>query len=85
MQFTAKLQETEGKVMGTLQSTDREIPVQGIIKGADVILTWTYDEFEPGLSIEVTLSGKVEGGAIKGSADYGAFGSGEWNAVRPPS
>ena len=82
MRMAVQLQQADGRLSGTIVTPAGVVPLEGTIKGSDVALWFTLPEFEPGLAILLTLSGKLQGESMRGAADYGSFGGGEWTARR---
>src|SRR4029450_9163970 len=78
LQFNLK-QDGE-KVSGTVKSQRGERPLEGTLKGKDVVLKWTTKYQENDLPI--TLTGAVDGSTMKGTADYGGFAPGDFSAKR---
>ena len=65
---------------GVVKGQRGELPVEGTLNGKDVKLKYTTKFQENDLPI--TLTGVLEGTAIKGNADYGGFAQGDFNAKR---
>lgn len=87
MQFILK-QDGE-KLSGAVKSQRGELPLEGTLKGKDITLKWTTKYQDNDLPI--TLTGALDGAAMKGTADYGGFAQGDFSAKRagdsapPPS
>ena len=77
-QFSLK-QDGE-KLSGVVKSQRGEFPLEGTLKGKDVILKWTT-KFQDN-DLPITLNGVLDGGAMKGTADYGGFAQGDFTAKR---
>ena len=78
LQFNLK-QDGE-KVSGVVKGQRGELPLEGTVKGKDVTLKWTTKYQDNDLPI--TLTGALDGSAMKGSADYGGFAQGDFTAKR---
>lgn len=79
MQVTFK--QDGGKVSGTMKSPMGEMPFDGgTITGSDLVFGFSVPV--QGMSLDITMSGKVDGGSIAGTAKFGDFGEGEWTAKR---
>jgi hypothetical protein len=72
--------EDSGKLSGALQAGDRNIPFEGTSTGKDI--KFSFKVSNDGTDIVVTMTGVVEGDAIKGKADLGTLGTGDWTAKR---
>lgn len=78
VQFNLK-QDGE-KLSGVVKGQRGELPLEGTLKGKEVTLKWTTKYQENDLPI--TLTGALDGSTMKGSADYGGFAQGDFNAKR---
>ena len=57
------------------------VEMTGTIDGAEVVFTWLLAV--EGMEFEIILTGTVaDDGTISGTADFGGFGQGGWNANR---
>jgi hypothetical protein len=79
-EFSAKLKQDAEKVTGTIVTVRGETPLEGTVTGPDVKITWKT-EFQ-GQPFPVTLTGKLEDGALKGKADFAGMAQGDWSAKR---
>ena len=69
------------KVTGIFKSPQGQLPFDsGKMTGNDVTFTFTVN-FQ-GTPLPITLTGKVDGASMAGSADFGGFAQGEWSAKR---
>lgn len=69
------------KLSGTLKSQMGEMPFEnGTISGVD--LKFAFGVPMGGDTLNITMTGTVQGPTIKGMAQFGGFGEGEWNAKR---
>jgi len=57
-----------------------ELPLKGTVKGSAISYSVTLDI--GGQQLTITYSGKVDGDAITGNADFGGMASGAWTAKR---
>jgi len=80
--MNVELQQQGEKITGTWHAAQGEVAIRGTLKGSNVILNIDLDQFEPGLTIVLTLSGKLDGDSMGGTADYETFGGGEWTGKR---
>ena len=78
LQFILK-QDGE-KLSGAVKSQRGEVPVEGTLKGKDLTLKWTT-KFQDN-DLPITLTGAIDGSAMKGTADYGGFAQGDFSAKR---
>ncbi len=79
MQVTFK--QDGGKVSGTMKSQMGELPFDGgTITGSDLVFGFSVPI--QGMSLDITMSGKVDGASIAGTAKFGDFGQGDWTAKR---
>ena len=76
----ASFTEEAGKISGTFGSQMGEVPVSGTIDGHAFKLTMTAQT--PQGPMEVTMTGDVDGDAIKGKAEVAGMGQMEWTAKR---
>jgi hypothetical protein len=74
------LKQDGGKITGTIKDQRGEMPIEGTIDGKDLKLKFTI-KFQNN-DMVISLAATQEGAGIKGSADYGGFASGEFNAKR---
>ena len=79
MQVTFK--QDGGKVSGTMKSQMGELPFDGgTITGSDLVFGFSVPV--QGMSLDITMTGKVAESTIAGTAKFGDFGEGEWTAKR---
>lgn len=76
----ADLKQAGEDVTGTLQWRTGPLPITGKVKGNDVKLMFTI-KFQDN-DLPITLSGKLNGGSIKGDADFGGLAQGDWSATK---
>ena len=69
-----------GKISGTFGSQMGEAPITGTVEGRTFKLTMTAQT--PQGSMEVALTGEVDGDSIKGKAEIAGMGQMEWSAKR---
>jgi hypothetical protein len=79
IQFNLK-QDGE-KLSGVVKGQRGEFPLEGTLKGKDVVFKWTT-KFQD-TDLPITLNGVLDGGTMKGTADYGGFAKGDFTAKRP--
>ena len=68
------------KLSGALKSQRGEVPIEGAVNGKEIKFKYTIKLQDQDLVI--TMTGNVDGDAIKGDADFGGFAQGDWNAKR---
>lgn len=69
------------KVSGVFKSRMGELPFRdGSLTGSD--LTFGFTIPVQGMSLDITMVGKVEGASMTGKAKFGDFGEGDWTAKR---
>jgi hypothetical protein len=68
------------KLTGALKGQGGGLPLEGSVKGKEIKFKYTVKFQDQDLVI--TLSGNVDGDAIKGDADFGGLAQGDWNAKR---
>jgi len=74
------LKQDGEKVNGAVKGQSGEIPIEGTLTGKDLKLKYTI-QFQ-GNDLLITLTAAVDGGSMKGTADYGGFAQGEFTAKR---
>jgi hypothetical protein len=75
------LKQEGEKVSGLFKGPQGELPFEGgTLTGNDLKFAFTVNV--QGNSIIISLTGKVDGAAISGKADFGGFGEGDWSAKR---
>jgi hypothetical protein len=75
------LKQDGEKVSGIFKGQQGELPFEGgTLTGNDLKFAFTVNL--QGNSIIISLTGKVDGAAISGKADFGGFGEGDWSAKR---
>jgi hypothetical protein len=68
------------KVKGLFKSPLGELPFAGTLTGNELKFNFTFPV--DGQPMVITMTGKVEGEAIAGKADFGGFAEGDWSAKR---
>src|SRR5579872_293175 len=74
------LQQEGPRISGHTTSEFGEAAIRGSISGSDVKLSWT--EVDGGKSLEISVTGKVDGGIITGTAKLGDRGEGRFRAEK---
>jgi hypothetical protein len=69
-----------GKLTGALKNQRGELPIEGAVNGKEIKFKYTVKIQDQDLVI--TMTGNVDGDAMKGDADFGGFAQGDWNAKR---
>src|SRR5262245_27913565 len=68
------------KLTGVLKNQRGEIPLEVAVKGKEIKFKYTVKSQDQDLVF--TMTGNVDGDAMKGDADFGGFAQGDWNAKR---
>ncbi|MGH9800816.1 MAG: hypothetical protein ACRD82_10670 [Blastocatellia bacterium] len=76
--FTVALKVDGEKLTGEIK--ENKTPLAGTAKGNDVQFTYTVKYNDNDLAI--TMTGKIDGDTIKGTASFGGFAEDEWSAKR---
>lgn len=76
----ASLKQDGEKLSGVFKSQRGDLPITGSIKGKEIKISYTVKFQDQDLSI--TLTGNVDGDAMKGEADFGGFAQGDWSGKR---
>src|SRR5262245_32161936 len=71
------------KLSGLFKSPMGELPFTGTLTGVDVKASFTLPV--QGQSLEITMTGKVDGETLAGKVQFGGFGEGDWTAKRAPA
>jgi hypothetical protein len=71
------------KVSGLFKSEMGELPFTGTLVGAD--LKFAFAIPIQGQSLDIAVTGKVDGATIAGKMQFGGFGEGDWTAKRAPA
>jgi hypothetical protein len=68
------------KVSGLFKSQFGELPVTGALTGVDLNIAFSLPI--QGQSVDIVMTGKVEGPTLAGKVQFGGFGEGDWTATR---
>ena len=74
------LKQDGEKLDGLFKSPLGELPFTGTITGNELKFTFNFPV--DGQPLAITMTGKFEGDAINGKADFGGFAEGDWKATR---
>ena len=74
------LQQEGPRISGHTTSEFGEAPIRGTINGDDVTLSWS--EVDGGRTLQISVTGKIEGDTITGNAKLGDRGEGKFRAER---
>jgi hypothetical protein len=77
------LQQEGPRISGHTTSEFGEFQVRGSISGTDVKFSWT--EVDGGKNVAISVTGKIDGDKITGTATVGERGTGAFNAERTGS
>jgi hypothetical protein len=83
LEYTMYLTQEGPRLTGYFQSQYGEIPLKGTVNGNNVRLSWTL--MDGSREVNVTMTGKVDGDAISGTATLGTIGEGPFRAQRTAS
>jgi hypothetical protein len=78
--FTMYVLQEGPRLTGRLTSDAGEFPLRGRINGAEFTITWSMPEGNQ--LLEITVTGKVDGDALSGTAKLGTRGSGPLRGTR---
>ncbi len=78
---TLVLKQDGEKVTGSIKSEQGELPLEGTMKEKTLSFAFVYPAPD-GSNLTITMSGTVEGEEIKGTADFGGMGGGDWSAKK---
>jgi len=71
------------KVSGLFKSEMGELPFTGTVVGVD--LKFGFAIPIQGQSLDIVVTGKVDGATLAGTMQFGGFGEGDWTAKRSPA
>ena len=74
------LKQDGDKVSGLFKSPLGELPFSGNLVGRELKFNFSFPV--DGQPMLITMTGKVDGEAIAGKADFGGFAEGDWSAKR---
>jgi len=74
------LKQNGEKLDGVFKSPLGELPFSGTLTGNEMKFNFMFPV--DGQPLAITMTGKVEGDAITGKADFGGFAEGDWSAKR---
>lgn len=78
---TLVLKQDGEKVTGSIKSEQGELPLEGTMKDKTLSFAFAYPAPD-GNTLTITMTGTIEGDTIKGTADFGGMGSGDWSATK---
>jgi len=76
----ASFKQEGDKLTGMFKGRRGDLPIQGTVKGKEIKISYTVKFQEQDLAI--TMTGNVDGDAMKGDADFGGFAQGDWSGKR---
>ena len=74
------LKQSGEKLEGIFKSPLGELPFSGTLTGNEMKFSFNFPV--DGQPLAITMTGKIEGEAISGKADFGGFAEGDWSAKR---
>jgi hypothetical protein len=80
MPATLTVKKEGDKLTGVISSMQGEIPTTVTQKAKDVSIEMSIQT--PNGALNIVMSGTVDGDTMKGTADFGGRGSGEWSAKK---
>jgi hypothetical protein len=80
IQVKASFKQEGEKLTGAIKREGGGVPLEGAVKGKEIAFKYTV-KFQD-QDFVITLTGIVDGDAIKGDADFGGLAQGDWNAKR---
>jgi hypothetical protein len=80
VQVKASFKQEGEKLTGAMKREGAGLPLEGAVKGKEIVFKYTV-KFQD-QDFVITLTGIVDGDAIKGDADFGGLAQGDWNAKR---
>ncbi len=80
MAVTMTINQKNDVLSGRVVNEDGEFPLKGTVNGDEVTVVWTVPE--QGQPLDITMSGKVDGEYITGTARLGNVGEGSLSARR---
>jgi len=75
------LKQDGEKITGMFKGPQGELPVEGTLVGSD--LKFAFAIPIQGQSLDISMTGKVEGETVNGTAQFGGFGEGPFSMKRP--
>ena len=76
----ATLTQDGEKVSGLFKSPIGAVPVTGTLTGVDLRIAFSLPIQDQ--SVDIVMTGKVEGPTLAGKVQFGGFGEGDWTATR---
>jgi len=76
----ASFKQEGEKLTGAMKSQRGETPLEGEVKGKEIKIKYTI-KFQD-QDMVISMSGNVDGDAMKGDVDFGGLAQGDWNAKR---
>jgi hypothetical protein len=80
VEVKASFKQEGEKLTGAMKREGAGLPLEGAVKGKEIAFKYTV-KFQD-QDFVITLTGIVDGDAIKGAADFGGLAQGDWNAKR---
>ena len=74
------LKQDGEKIEGLFKSPLGELPFTGTLVGNEMKFAFSFPV--DGQPLLITMTGKVDGDAVTGKADFGGFAEGDWSAKR---
>lgn len=75
------LKQDGEKITGAFKSPNGELPIAGTLIGTELKIVFTVPV--QGQALDISMTGKVEGESVAGTAQFGGFGEGEFTMKRP--
>jgi hypothetical protein len=80
MEFVMYIDQEGTKLSGHLTADTGEYPLTGTLEGNQIKITWSLPD--RGAILAITLTGKIDGDSIVGTAKLGTLGEGPMSAER---
>lgn len=80
---TMTVAQTGSAIKGTVDSSMGTVDYVGNVNGKDVKFTYSVEKFGAPAGSNFEYIGTIDGAAMKGTATFAGFGTGDWSARRP--
>lgn len=77
--FRASLKPAGDKLSCVLRGQAGELPCEAVVTGNTIKISYKVPQLS---DMPITMTGSLEGGALKGDADFGGMAQGDWAAKR---
>lgn len=80
MTLASTFKQDGEKLTGTQASQMGELPLEGSVKGADIVFAVVFNM--QGQDMTITYTGKIDGDTMSGTIEFGGFGLSTWTAQK---